>query len=197
MPLRLLTKKKRSEPSPDKAPQRRRRSKRHQEPVYKPAPAIVLEKDDLLRHLQLDRFGVILRDAARWQTHSSVEMALQRASQAIDDRFALVPEGFISMPATIHDAPGYPETDVQTEPFLLARHAVSNAAYQHFVDDGGYQNLDLWPQEVWPHLIDFTDLTEKHAPRFWRQARHDVTLADHPVVGICYYEAAAFAQWAG
>ena len=48
--------------------------------------------------------------------------------------------------------------------------------------------------DVWPHLIDFKDLTGNPGPRFWRAGRHDRRLADYPVVGICHYEAAAYAR---
>jgi iron(II)-dependent oxidoreductase len=46
-------------------------------------------------------------------------------------------------------------------------------------------------------LIDFKDLTGHPGPRFWEHGRHDKRLADHPVVGVCYYEAAAYAFWTG
>src|SRR5206468_4186091 len=116
---------------------------------------------------------------------------------AIDENFALVPEGFVSLPQTIDDNPGCPEIDVETEPFLLARHAVTHAQFQKFVDAGAYEELELWPKDIWPHLIDFKDQTEHVGPRYWKNGRHDRRLAEHPVVGINCYEAAAYAQWAG
>jgi iron(II)-dependent oxidoreductase len=87
--------------------------------------------------------------------------------------------------------------DYETSPFLLARYLVTNAQYQNFVDVGGYSELELWDREIWPHLIDFKDQTEEPGPRFWRKARHNRSLAEHPVVGICYYEASAYSRWAG
>jgi iron(II)-dependent oxidoreductase len=122
---------------------------------------------------------------------------LRAATQAIDESFALVPDGFASLPQTIADHPGCQEEDIETGSFLLSIHAITNAQYQKFVDGGGYEELELWPRDIWPHLIDFKDQTENTGPRFWRNGRHNRRLAEHPVVGICYYEAAAYATWAG
>ena len=108
-----------------------------------------------------------------------------------------MPEGFVSLPQTVNDVPGCPEQDFDTTPFLMGKHTVTNAQFQNFVDAGGYANLEFWPRDVWPHLIDFKDLTDHPGPRFWEHGRHDRRLADHPVVGVCYHEAIAYAQWAG
>ncbi|NLX23233.1 MAG: SUMF1/EgtB/PvdO family nonheme iron enzyme [Phycisphaerae bacterium] len=166
-------------------------------PVYEPAEHIVLEEDPVQRHMQLERFGSVVRHRERWKDHPLIEAAFQAAVEEIDRTFAIVPEGFVSLAMTTTDFPGAAEEDVETEPFLLARCCVTNRQYQLFVDSGGYADLDLWPADVWPHLINFKDQTEQPGPRFWRDGVHDQRLADHPVVGICYYEAAAFAHWAG
>jgi iron(II)-dependent oxidoreductase len=147
--------------------------------------------------MQLERYGVIVTRGERWRAHPDYDSVFQGALDLIDQRFALVPEGFVSMPATVSDQPGCPEIDVETEPFLLARTCVTNAQYQKFVDSGGYEELDLWPEEMWPHLIGFHDQTGKPGPRFWRSGKHDSGKADHPVVGICFYEAETYARWAG
>lgn len=164
---------------------------------YNAAPLRKLPDRPLERCVQLERCGTILGDWQRWKSEPGGAAAVARVLESIDERFGMVPEGFASIPETVHDTPGCPETDHATAAFLLARHPVTNADYQGFVDDGGYDNLELWPQDIWPHLIDMKDLTGVAAPRYWRDGRHDRRLADHPVVGICYYEAAAYARWAG
>lgn len=165
--------------------------------LYEPADQTVLETDQLRQLVQLERYGQIARHPERFSKHADFNGLHQTAVRAIDERFALVPEGFVSMPQTVNDVPGCPEVTAETEPFLLERHAVTNAQFQKFVDAGGYGELDLWPKDMWPHLIDFKDRTDEAGPRFWREGRHDKRLSEHPVVGICYYEAAAYAHWAG
>jgi iron(II)-dependent oxidoreductase len=166
-------------------------------PEYVPAEPIALESDELRRFVQLGRYGLIVAHPDRWRGHAEIRSALHAAHEAVDAIFALVPEGCAAIPLTINDAPGNPERDTETTAFLLARHAVTNAQFQSFVDGGGYEDLDLWPEDIWPHLIDFKDLTDQPGPRFWREGRHNQREANHPVVGICHFEACAYAQWAG
>lgn len=157
----------------------------------------VTDDDPLRSCMQLERHGVVVTRGERWRSHPDYESTFQKALDHIDRRFALVPEGFVSMPATVDDGPGCPEIDFETEPFLLARACITNSQYQKFVDIGAYEELELWPEELWPHLIGFQDQTGKPGPRFWRGGRHDPSRADHPVVGVCYYEADCYARWAG
>lgn len=164
---------------------------------YEPAAAAKLSEDQLQRCLETERYGKVVRRSDHWHNHPHAERAYRTAADAVDDRFCLVPEGFVSLSKMVNDYPGCPEEDVETETFLLMRHAVTNAQFQHFVDDNAYENLELWPQDIWPHLIDFQDMTGQSAPRYWRNGRHDKRLSNHPVVGISYYEAVAYAQWAG
>ncbi len=164
---------------------------------FQPSEPVTLARDQLARTLQQGRFAHILSPPANWVDHPRLEETLRAAAQAIDERFAMVPEGVAAIPQTIFDQPGQPEEDALTEPYLLARFAVTNAEYQLFVDAGGYEELALFPEDVWPNLINFKDQTGQNAPRFWRDGRHDRRFAHHPVVGICYYEASAYAQWAG
>ena len=164
---------------------------------YVPAEKVKLSGDPVAQALQTRRFGQILLGRQEWADHPNFKKSLDAATHAIDESFALVPEGFVSIAMSIFDQPGGPEQDCETEPFLLARHSVTNAEYQFFVDAGGYADLDLWPEEIWPHLIDFKDRGGTPGPRFWQDGRHHRELADHPVVGISFYEAEAYAKWAG
>jgi formylglycine-generating enzyme required for sulfatase activity len=154
---------------------------------FVPAAPTKPHANALEQALRSGRLGLIAGQPSPWADQPRHEAILAEAARLIDERFALVPPGIVSIPLTICDEPGQPEVDCETREFTLALHAVTNADFQHFVDAGGYGDMSLWPEEIWPHLIAFKDETETPGPRYWRSGRHDRRLANHPVVGISYY----------
>jgi iron(II)-dependent oxidoreductase len=164
---------------------------------YQPAPYESVDADEIKRNFQQGRFAMILRDEQKWGAHSGGGEVIEKAKRELEQRMALVPAGTIAISQTLNAEPGSAEEEIAVEPFLLDAHAVTNARYQRFVDAGGYDALEYWPEEIWPHLIELKDLTGQPGPRLWRQARHDSRLADHPVVGVSWYEAQAYALWIG
>ena len=90
--------------------------------------------------------------------------------------------------------------------FFVDRHEVSNAAYARFVDAGGYQKPEYWKQ---PFVRDgrivsreeaigaFRDSTGRAGPATWEVGRPQKGREDYPVSGISWYEAAAYAEFAG
>src|SRR5205823_4544537 len=54
-----------------------------------------------------------------------------------------------------------------------------------------------WDESIWPAVLGFVDQTGHPGPRYWRGGLSPVGLDDHPVVGVSWYEACAFARWAG
>lgn len=184
-------------------PRKKRKSGKAQTPVpsspaqYEPAPRETLSTDPARRLFQQGRHNLILNDEDKLRTHPGGANVVEQAKNELEHRMALVPAGSVSIATTLSAQPGGAEEEVELEPFLLDVHAVTNARFQHFVDDGGYDNLDYWPEEIWPHLIELKDQTGEPGPRYWRHGRHDVRLTDHPIVGISWYEAQAFALFIG
>jgi iron(II)-dependent oxidoreductase len=131
---------------------------------------------------------VLLSEAADDIAESDATLAWK----ALDARMALVPTGTVPVVLTTGA-----EALIEVPAFYLDRCAVSNRQFQRFVDAGGYDNLEIWPQEVWPSLMKFTDRTRRPGPRDWQNGHFPVGLADHPVAGVCWHEAAAFATWSG
>ncbi len=164
---------------------------------FVPAAKSPIEQDPLKQLFQQHRFAVIVKNAEKWRSHPEGEAIIRDSKQALEQVTSIVPAGSVSFPQTLTAQPGSSEDDIEVPPFLLNIHAVTNAEFQQFVDADGYDDLDYWPEDIWPHLIEFKDLAGRPGPRYWREGRHDARLGDHPVVGISWYEASAYAKWVG
>ncbi len=164
---------------------------------FVPTASRPLDTDPLKQLWQQGRYALIVKTAPTWLTHPEGPALTAAAREKLDRQTALVPEGIVALPLSLDARVGTAETEVHVKPFLIDVCAVTNARFQQFVDADGYEDLDLWPKEVWPHLIEMQDMTGASAPRFWRNGRHDRRLSEHPVVGVSWYEADAFARWRG
>ena len=162
-----------------------------------PAPLSSLDSNPLRRAFQQGRYCAILQDKGEWKSEPGYNSILKDVHNELEQRMALVPAGTVSISKTLAAQAGDPEEDINVSSYLLDVHCVSNKRFQHFVDAGGYDMLEYWPEEIWPHLIELKDLTGQPGPRYWRQSRHDVRLSEHPVVGISWYEAQAYTLWIG
>ncbi len=196
MALTLFSKKQNATVEAPAAPPPKRKAKRPGED-FQPAERFAFDADRMRRALQLERYGYILECRSEWAGQPEAQKVVTSAGNAIDERFGLVPDGLVYLPQTLTDAPGGAEYEIETEPFLLDRYTITNDQFQKFVDRGGYQELPLWPEDIWAHLVDFKDQTGQPGPRYWRNGRHDRRDANRPVVGVCYYEAEAYVKWAG
>ena len=85
-------------------------------------------------------------------------------------------------------------------PHRLANRCVSNGEWLRFIEDGGYRTPKLWLSEGW----DWLQRERIDCPLYWNDDGTHFTLAgrrgiDHaaPVAHVSYYEADAYARWAG
>ena len=100
-----------------------------------------------------------------------------------------------------------PRHEVLLRPFQIASRPVSNAQYQAFIADGGYRDPAWWLSDGWAAV----QAQGWHAPAYWldggAEADAPVRLftlhgpralvPDEPVSHLSYYEADAYARWAG
>ncbi|GAA4594767.1 ergothioneine biosynthesis protein EgtB [Planotetraspora phitsanulokensis] len=96
-----------------------------------------------------------------------------------------------------------PAHQVHVPAYWIDTVPVSNADYLAFMEAGGYERRELWSAGGWAHRQD-AGLT---GPRFWwreggtwlrRRFGHvEPVPPDEPVVHVCWYEAEAYASWAG
>jgi serine/threonine protein kinase/dienelactone hydrolase len=91
-------------------------------------------------------------------------------------------------------------------PYYIDRFEVTNRQYQEFVDKGGYEKQEYWPKQflrdghelTWPDAkSQFRDATGRTGPSTWAGGHYPEGQADYPVSGVSWYEAAAYATFAG
>lgn len=93
--------------------------------------------------------------------------------------------------------------DVTLPPYRIDRAPVSCGQYLGFIEDGGYEKEDLWSAAGWAWRQE-TGVTEpgnwSRQDGTWR-VRHmdrvEPLREDLPVMHVGFYEAEAYAQWAG
>ena len=117
----------------------------------------------------------------------------------------LVPAGPFVLGVDAADEPGSLDNErpahvVDIPAFRIGRVPVTNAEWRVFIDDGGYRHRALWSVLGWEHR-QRAGLT---APQFWnpdgsrtRFGRVEQIPDDEPVQHVTYFEAEAYAAWAG
>lgn len=114
-----------------------------------------------------------------------------------------VPEGMVYVPAGdvtyLHQRRSLPG-------FWIDRYEVTNQQYREFVSAGGYQRPEFWryPAELhgepleWESMMArFVDRTGMPGPSTWALGTYPEGQGDHPVNGVSWFEAAAYARFAG
>jgi ergothioneine biosynthesis protein EgtB len=93
-----------------------------------------------------------------------------------------------------------PRHRVWLDDYRIASRPVTNAEYEAFIADGGYETPSLWLSDGLATLRE----RDWRAPLYWRDEGMEFTLqglqprnAEAPVCHLSYYEADAFARWAG
>jgi len=108
-----------------------------------------------------------------------------------------------------HDGVGFafdnelPRHAVHLRPFAVASRPVTCGEWLEFAADGGYERPELWLSDGWATVR----AEQWRNPLYWRDEDGDErvftlggerpVLGDEPVCHVSYYEADAFARWAG
>jgi iron(II)-dependent oxidoreductase len=93
--------------------------------------------------------------------------------------------------------------EVEVRPFLIDRAPVTNRAFAEFVDDNGYGTPKCWSAAGW----EWRQAEDASAPLHWergsggwvrvRFGHREQPPPDEPVQHVSFFEAEAFARWAG
>ncbi len=110
-----------------------------------------------------------------------------------------VPAGMVMIPGATMPYGNIPD-------FYIDRHEVTNQAYAEFINQGGYDNPQFWSAmmhnmshpERWKEVVaTLTDSTGNPGPSIWKNGTYPKGYENYPVSGINWYEAAAYAKYAG
>jgi serine/threonine protein kinase/dienelactone hydrolase len=94
----------------------------------------------------------------------------------------------------------------ELDDFYIDKYEVTNKQYREFVNSGGYRNKKHWKQKLikdgreltWEEAVKgFVDQSGQPGPATWQAGDYPEGQADYPVSGISWYEAAAYAEFAG
>ena len=133
--------------------------------------------------------------------------AIRRFEFTLDEKDS-IPTDMVRIPETmaILNLYGFSRENLQLFPYYIDKYEVSNREFKRFIDNGGYQNPEYWAHEFIKdgHVItfnealaEFRDQTDRAGPSTWEAGTYPEGQDDFPVSGVSWYEAAAFAKFAG
>ena len=123
-------------------------------------------------------------------------------SNRVPDRMAYVPGGDYRLVSW--DRPT--EMRVRLDSYFIDRFEVTNQEFKEFINAGGYIKKQFWKYPFikngktlsWEEATkELKDRTELPGPRSWSNQNYPEGKQDHPVTDICWYEAAAYAEFRG
>jgi tRNA A-37 threonylcarbamoyl transferase component Bud32/pimeloyl-ACP methyl ester carboxylesterase len=145
----------------------------------------------------------------RWRFTLPGYRTVTGTGEAQDVAFRLDPAG--SAPDGMVRVPGGPYSlrslsSVTLGDFWLDRTEVTNRQFKRFVDAGGYAKREYWKQafvkdgRTLPFetaVAQFRDATGRPGPATWELGTYAEGREDYPVSGVSWFEAAAYAEFAG
>ncbi|MGA2458033.1 MAG: protein kinase [Terriglobales bacterium] len=164
--------------------------------------------------LEKPGFGTVFRTTiglfGRW-VPTSPGGPRQKATVVLDED-GKIPPGMVkvSLPPKYPRGlviPGYGNVpELVLNDFWIDRYEVTNRQFKIFVDHGGYQERAYWKEEFWKDgkkltwdeaIAMFRDAAGQPGPKDWIQGEYPKGQDDFPVTGVSWYEAAAYAEYAG
>ena len=154
--------------------------------------------------LEKEGYDTVLAAASTWKSVSLNVNSKVGAGVADNltrklDQVGTIPPGMVRIPTTqipigkLHD-------------FFIGKYEVTNKEYKAFIDAGGYLKMEYWKQSVikdgkeltWDEAMkEFVDQSDQAGPSTWVGGDYPEGKGDYPVSGVSWYEAAAYAEYAG
>jgi formylglycine-generating enzyme required for sulfatase activity len=124
-----------------------------------------------------------------------VAKVLASDGPATAGEMVLVPAGNFTMGSTSGNADEQPQHTVYLDAFYIDKYEVTNAEFKAFMDAGGYTTPALWSAAGWSWRTG----GGYAQPAYWGNDgyRSGPAWPGFPVIGVCWYEAEAYANFAG
>lgn len=141
--------------------------------------------------------GRLSQTLQRWVAEHGLDTGSKASTAhalAPAEPFVWIPAGTYALGDDLQPAER-PRHDWDSSGFGLGRLLVTNADFARFMQAEAYANPDLWLPQAW-ELLQAEGWT---APAFWNRRGYQCgeDYPDYPVVGVSWYEAMAYAEWAG
>lgn len=174
--------------------------------------------DDLAQWQYVGTTPVTLAEVPRWGYYRlrAIKDGFAPADQVFGEESAVAaalhesrstPQGMVWVPAGPSTGrANTPAVAISLPGFWIDRLEVTNRQFREFLNDGGYRKREYWTEPFvkdgrplsWEEAIaEFHDLTGRPGPANWSLGTYPEGAADLPVAGVSWYEAMAYATFAG
>ena len=150
--------------------------------------------------LEKESYETVLAAASTWSGDmKKQDIIIPSDLMRTLDKTASIPAGMVRVAGA--------ETAVgKLDDFFIDRCEVTNKQFKEFVNAGGYADKKFWKQifvrdgkeQPWEEALKaFVDQTGQPGPSTWQARDFPEGQGDHPVSGVSWFEAAAYAEFAG
>jgi len=173
------------------------------------------------KHMGLLLAGCLLLLTGSWM---SAQMAGNISASINPGEMITIPAGWFIMGNDSGSWEERPSHTVYLPAYQIGKYEVTRGEYRKFMEAGGYENSEYWSPEGWVWkegdiivhagmygAVSYSERPDKYlkrnAPDYWEEEQEwighgyghplFVQTDDHPVIGITYYEAEAYCNWAG